>query len=111
MRVSDSRRSQRLSEEIMRTMATLLAEEVADPRLELVTVSGVRLNADLSLAEVYVTFSADLHPRVEVETALAKARGFLRRELGQRLKLRKTPELRFRFDDFLEDMVYERPLG
>lgn len=109
MKHATSRRSVRLSEEIMRELATMLAEEVQDPRLELVTVSGVRLNADISVAEVYVTYSAELHPREDVDKALDKAKGFLRTRLGKRLKLRKVPELRFRFDDFLETMVYEHP--
>lgn len=109
MKHATSRRSVRLSEEIMRELANLLTEEVQDPRLELVTVSGVRLNADISVAEVYVTYSVELHAREDVDKALEKAKGFLRTKLGKRLKLRKTPELRFRFDDFLENMVYERP--
>ena len=110
MKQAASRRSERLSDQILREIATMLAEDVADPRLSLVTVSGVRLNADLSIAEVYVTYSQELHPRAEVEAALAKAKGFLRYNLGKRLKLRKVPELRFQFDQFLEEMVYERPV-
>ncbi len=109
MKHATSRRSVRLSEEIMRELARMLAEEVQDPRLELVTVSGVRLNNDISVAEVFVTYSEALHPREDVDKALDKAKGFLRTLLGKRLKLRKVPELRFRFDDFLENMVYEHP--
>lgn len=109
MRHGSGRRSERLSDLILREIAMMLAEDVADPRLSLVTVSGVRLNPDISMAEIYVTFSEDLHPRAEVESALGRAKGFLRRELGHRLKLRKVPDLRFRFDQFLEDMVYEHP--
>jgi len=93
----------------MRELAILLTEEVQDPRLELVTVSGVRLNADISVAEVFVTFSEARHSREDVDKALGKAKGFLRTRLGKRFKLRKVPELRFRFDDFLESMVYEHP--
>ena len=108
MRPATSRRSQRLGDLIQRELATLLAEEVADPRLTLVTVSGVRMNSDLSLAEVFVTYSTDIHSREDVDAALNKAGGFLRGRLGKALRLKKVPALRFRFDDYLEEMVYDR---
>ena len=54
-----SRRSTRLADQITRELATALVEEVRDPRLELVTISGVALNADMSIARVYYTLSGD----------------------------------------------------
>lgn len=93
----------------MRELGRLLVEDVADPRLQLVTVSGVRLNADITLAEVSLTYDLSSHSKEDVERALKKASGFLRSRLGANLKLKKTPELRFRFDDYLEDMVYDHP--
>jgi ribosome-binding factor A len=108
MKKPPSRRSIRLADEIMQTVGRLLVEEVRDPRLELVTVSGVRLNADISVARVYLTFSGDEQRRKEVMAALDKARGFFRSRVGAVLKLKKTPELRFVFDEYLEDMVYDQ---
>ncbi|EPR44236.1 Ribosome-binding factor A [Desulfovibrio sp. X2] len=108
MKRSTSRRADRMSDAILREIARLLAEEVADPRLELVTVSGVRMNADFSVAEVMLTYSGDEERHKQVEAALKKASGFLRTRLGKALQMKKTPELRFSFDDYLEDMVYER---
>ena len=55
MKSSDSRRSIRLADQILRELATMLVEEVADPRLELVSLTGVKLNADMGIALVSFT--------------------------------------------------------
>lgn len=108
MKRSNTRRSERMGDVIMREIARLLAEEIADPRLELVSVSGVRLNADFSVAEVLLTYSGGEERHKDVQAALAKAGGFLRSRLGKALDVKKLPELRFIYDEYLEDMVYER---
>ena len=102
-----SRRSFRLADMIQRELAQLLQEEIQDPRLELVTISGVRLNSDLSIAKVFYTCTDDPIRLEEIAVSLGKAKGYLRNLLGKRLNLRSTPELRFERDIFLEDMVYE----
>lgn len=106
MKASNSRRAVRMGDQIMREIGTLLVEEAADPRLQLVTLSGVRMNTNLRVAEIYYTVSGDEAHRQEVQAGLEKATGFLRSRLGRNLKLQYTPELRFIFDDFLEDVVY-----
>ncbi len=100
----------RLSDVIMRRVAELLAEEIQDPRLELVTISGVAMNADLRLAEVSYTVSGDKKRREEVQAALESAKGFLRAGLKP-LKLQFIPDLRFRYDAYLEEMIYAHPGG
>jgi len=95
-----------MGDQIMREIGTLLVEEAADPRLNLVTLSGVRMNANLRIAEIFYTVSGDAEHRKEVQAGLEKATGFLRSRLGRILKLQYTPELRFQFDEFLEDVVY-----
>jgi len=107
MRRSDSRRAQRLGDLIMREVASMLAVETADPRLELVTISGVRMNSDLSVAEVLYSAAGDAKRMEEISRALQKASGFFRGKLGKRLKIKKVPELRFLHDEFLEKMVYD----
>lgn len=102
-----SRRSIRLADLIQRDLAMLLVEEVQDPRLELVTISGVKMNADLSIAKVFYTCSGEPARQGEIAETLDKAKGYLRKLLGQRLQLRSVPELRFERDTFLENMVYE----
>jgi len=95
-----------MGDQIMREVAILLVEEAQDPRLQLVTLSGVRMNANLRIAEIFYTASGDEAHRKEVQQGLEKATGFLRSNIGRRLKLQYTPELRFIYDDFLEDVVY-----
>ncbi len=109
MKASGSRRSVRLGDLILRELANMLLEEVADPRLELVSLTGVKLNADMSIALVSFTVGGGEERRKEVLEALNKAKGFLRSGLGRRLDLRSLPDLRFTHDDFLEDMVYGKP--
>lgn len=106
MKASNSRRAVRMGDQIMREVGTLLVEEAADPRLQLVTLSGVRMNANLRIAEIFYTVSGDEEHRKAVQKGLEKATGFLRSRLGRNLRLQYTPELRFIFDDFLEDVVY-----
>ncbi|MFH1914269.1 MAG: 30S ribosome-binding factor RbfA [Pseudomonadota bacterium] len=109
MKASSSRRAVRMGDQIMREVAILLVEEAQDPRLNLVTLSGVRMNANLRIAELFYTVSGDADHRREVQAGLEKATGFLRSNVGKRLKLQFNPELRFTFDEFLEDVVYARP--
>ena len=109
MKSSGSRRSIRLGDQILRELATMLVEEVADPRLELVSLTGVKLNADMGIALVTFTVGGGEERRKQALDGLNKAKGFLRSGLGRRLALRSLPDLRFSHDDFLEDMVYAKP--
>ena len=108
MRRTETRRSQRLADLLLREVAAILSREFGDPRMEEATLTGVRLNPDLTLAEVLYSVHDATH-RAEVQTALDKAAGLIRRKLAGRLALKHMPELRFRHDDFLEDMVYVHP--
>jgi ribosome-binding factor A len=109
MQHATSRRSFRLAEQVMPELALILAEEVADPRLAGVSITGVRLNADLSVAEALFTLPGGPGKAPEALKAFAKARGFLRTMVGARVKMKFVPELRFAYDEFIEDMVYARP--
>lgn len=110
MKVSDSRRAARLGDQIMREVSSMLVEEVQDPRLMTVTLTGVRMNANLRVAEILYS-AASGEDREEIQKGLKKASGFLRSNLGKRLKLRFVPELRFAYDEFLEDVVYGKSVG
>ncbi len=109
MKRTPTRRSSRLADQIAREMAIALSEDVKDPRLELVTVSGAVLNADMSIVRIYYTLSGDEARLAAAAKALEQAKGFLRTLLGQRLRMKFVPELRFARDTYLEDMVYGRP--
>ncbi|MEN7342555.1 MAG: 30S ribosome-binding factor RbfA [Pseudomonadota bacterium] len=95
----DFTRSSRLGGQIHRVLNELLRFETKDPRLDGVTVSGVDLSRDLSVARVFVaTLTPDADP-APVMAALEKAAGFLRGRLGREIKVRHVPELRFAHDD------------
>lgn len=89
----------RITSDIKVTLSELL-REVKDPRVsKLLSIVKVDLSGDLSYATVYVSAIEGFEATVTSVKALKGASGFLRRELGARLKLRKVPELRFVADD------------
>ncbi|WP_291320950.1 30S ribosome-binding factor RbfA [Desulfonatronospira sp.] len=105
MQPATSRRATRMADSIMRELGRIIVLEAQDPRLHLVTITGVLMNKDLSIARVMYTH---IHgPSPELEKALHSARGFLRSTLGQNLKMRYVPELRFEWDVYLQEMVYD----
>lgn len=92
------RRSERLAEEIREQVARMIASELKDPRLGFVTVTRVELAHDLGHARVHVGVLGDEAERRKSLAALQQASGFVRRELGRRLRIRHTPAVEFRYD-------------
>jgi ribosome-binding factor A len=93
-------RASRVADQIRMEVAEIIMRKTKDPRLEVVTVTGVELTSDLRQAHVYFTCygtQTDAQ-RQEVQSGLARASGFIRSELGRRLQLRYTPELLFHED-------------
>ncbi len=91
-------RRDRVAHLIQAELATLLLREARDPRLQTVTITAVRVTADLRLARVYFrTLTPEAAPR-EALAALHRATPFLRRALGRALGMRVTPDLRFEYD-------------
>lgn len=92
----------RMSDRIHQILSNLLMREVADPRLRGITLTEVRLDAEFMVAKIYVSALGDESREQDVMKGLKRARGFLRRELGKRIRLRTTPELFFFWDHTLE---------
>lgn len=80
----------------------MIAGELKDPRIGFVTVTRVELAADLRNARVFVGILGTPEERKKSLAGLQAASGFLRRALGQSLRLRYTPELSFKYDEGLE---------
>jgi ribosome-binding factor A len=96
-------RQQRVADQIQKELASFIQFELKDPRLKMITVSGVEVSRDFSYADVYVTFmgvNADDEAK-ELLLVLNRASGYLRKLLGQAIKLRLTPSLRFHYDKTL----------
>lgn len=92
----------RVSGRIRTILSELLLREVSDPRLHGITVTDVELDPELQYAQVYVNALGDEDREADVMKGLEHATGFLRREVGKRVRLRKTPELIFHWDVTLE---------
>jgi ribosome-binding factor A len=97
-----SQRAHRVGDQIQRELADLLRNDVKDPRVGPVTITGVDVSADLSHATVRVTHLAGKEKAHEAVDALARTAGFLRSELSHRLNLYSVPQLRFAYDDTIE---------
>lgn len=94
-----SRRATRVADQIRMEVADIIARKTRDPRVASVTVTDVRVTNDLQLARVYVTTRAEGPPVRDALLGLENASGFIRSELGRRLNLRYTPDLKFFYDD------------
>ncbi len=95
-------RNQRLATEIRSTLSELLLQDVKDPRLADVTISGVELSADRSQARLFFSVLGDDERARQAADGFAAASAFLRRELGRRMRLRTVPELTFERDTSYE---------
>jgi ribosome-binding factor A len=95
-------KQQRMNERIREILSQLVQREVADPRLQHVTITEVSVDPEMVYATVYVNALGDESRQAEVMDGLRRAAGFLRRETGKRIRLRSTPELLFRWDTTLE---------
>lgn len=91
-------RSTRVAEQLQRELAELIRREVKDPRAGLVTVTAVEVSKDLAYAKVFVSSLGGTLAPAELIGTLQHAAGYYRHELGQALRLRILPELRFHYD-------------
>lgn len=99
---SSPKRSVRVSDRLREELTSVLARELRDPRLEDVIITRVEMPDDLSFARVLVrvvTGPGDMAARKQVLSALVAASGRLRKSVGDRIGLRRAPELRFYWDD------------
>ncbi len=96
-------RTDRVAQQVHEIVASLLLLEVKDPRVKGVSITAVEVTNDLQIANVYfVMLEEEGEPRPEVIEGLESVSGYLRRELGNQLSMRYTPELRFEYDESIE---------
>ena len=95
-------RTSRVGDQIRSELADLLAREVHDPGIGFLTLTRVAVTPDLQQASVFYTTLGDDRARRDTARALGRAAPFLRRRVGQRLRLRRVPELTFFFDESVE---------
>jgi ribosome-binding factor A len=92
-------RPDRVADQVRGELALLLTREVHDPGIGFVTLTRVQISPDLQQARVMYTALGDDKARAATAKALERAAPFLRRQIGQRLRLKRTPELRFFYDE------------
>jgi ribosome-binding factor A len=100
--MKDSRRSQRVADLVRAELSLLVLTEAHDPDLHRVTITDVEMPSDLKSARVFFSCLGGEEEREKAARALRRAAGYLRREIGQRCRLRYAPELHFVSDRTLE---------
>jgi ribosome-binding factor A len=95
-------RPDRLADQIRSEITALLAREVHDPGVGFLTITRVKVTTDLQIAHIFYTMMGDEAARTQTTKALDRVLPFLRRQLAGRLRLRRVPELHFRFDKSIE---------
>jgi ribosome-binding factor A len=93
-------RPDRVGDQIRQELSELLSRgAVHDPGIGFITLTRVQVSGDLQVARVFYTSMGDAAARKETEKALRRATPFFRRHIGERLRLRRVPEVEFRFDE------------
>lgn len=97
-------RPERVGDQILQEITTLLARSVQDPGIGFITITRVKVTPDLQLARVYYTSIGDEKEQKQTAKALERVKPFLRRQIAQRIQLRRAPELEFRYDESIADL-------
>jgi ribosome-binding factor A len=97
-----SQRTERVDELLRQEIGALLAKEIADPRIGFATITDVETSPDLRHAKVWVSVIGEPADRDETVRALQQAMGYIRHELGRRLRIKRIPDLHVRLDDSAE---------
>ncbi len=96
------KRTDRLGDQIRAEIADIIARKLKDPRVGFVTVTSVDVSEDLRHAKVFVSVYGDEKTQAETMKGLNSASGFVKGELGRRIRIKFTPDIVFRLDDSLE---------
>ena len=100
MHMAQGHRPERVGDQIRQELSELLSRgEVHDPGIGFITLTRVQVSPDLQLARVFYTSMGDPQARRETAKALKRATPFFRRHIGGTLRLRRVPEIEFRFDE------------
>ncbi|SFA76931.1 ribosome-binding factor A [Lentibacillus halodurans] len=95
-------RANRVAEQMKKELGELIGQKIKDPRIGFVTVTDVEVTGDLQQAKVFISVLGNEDEKHDTLVGLAKAKGFIRSEIGKRIRLRKTPEITFEFDEAYE---------
>lgn len=95
-------RAKQVGEQMKKELSEIISRKIKDPRVGFVTVTDVEVTGDLQQAKVFISVLGDDKQKEESFIGLTKAKGFIRSEIGRRIRLRKTPEILFEFDESID---------
>ena len=98
----NQQRRERIAETIRQELSDIIQKEMKDPRIGFVTIIRVTVTNDLRYADVYFSVFGKDKDKISSKIGLQNAAGYLRKEIGQRLRMRFIPEIRFKFDRSIE---------
>ena len=102
----EGKRSEKVADLIQREISEMLLTSLKDPRIGFVTITKVGVSEDCRSARVYFSVAGTPMEREKSIEGLNSAKGFVRKQLGRRLKLRYTPEILFQFDPSIEYAIH-----
>ncbi|EGQ2701979.1 30S ribosome-binding factor RbfA [Staphylococcus pseudintermedius] len=95
-------RAERVGEQMKKELMDIINNKLKDPRVGFLTITDVQPTNDLSLAKVYLTVLGSDKERENTFKGLEKAKGYIKSEIGQRMRLRIVPDLQFEYDESIE---------
>lgn len=95
-------RANRVAEQMKKELGDIISRKIKDPRVGFVTITDVEVTGDLQQAKIFISILGEEKQKQESLVGLAKAKGFIRSEIGSRIRLRKVPELFFEIDETIE---------
>jgi ribosome-binding factor A len=102
----EGKRSEKVAELIQKEISQMLLKTVKDPRIGFVTITRVAVSEDCRSAKVYFSVAGTLAEREKSTEGLNSAKGYVRKELGRRIRLKHTPEIMFQFDPSIEYAIH-----
>ena len=102
----EGKRSEKIADLVQKEVSQMLVKSIKDPRIGFVTITKVAVSEDCRFAKVYFSVAGTLAERESSGKGLDSAKGYVRKELGRRLRLRYTPEIVFQFDPSIEYAIH-----
>ena len=102
----EGKRSERVADLVRKEISEMLVRTIKDPRIGFVTITRVTVTEDCRLAKIHFSVVGTLAERERSMKGLNSAKGYIRKELGHRMKLKYTPEILFQFDPSIEYAIH-----
>jgi ribosome-binding factor A len=106
----EGKRSEKVADLIHKEISQMLVKSIKDPRIGFVTITKVTVSEDCRFAKVYYSVAGTLEERKRSMRGLDSAKGYVRKELGRRIRLRYIPEIMFQFDPSIEYAIHMEEL-